>query len=313
MSVLLVCSGGGHLKQLNELLPRMPFPTEDRLWVTFDTGLSRSLMAGEEVLYARYAAPRDTVNILRNAALAAKVVKGRRFDHAVSTGSSLAVDFLPLAAMRGASCHFIETAARAVGPSMTGKIMVRTPGVHVYTQYRRWAGGSWGFAGSVFDVFEPAPQPAAVDTVRHAVVTLGTTESYGFRRLLDKLVPLLDGVEVLWQTGATDTSGLGIDAREAVPHDELRKAISEADVVVSHSGTGAAISTLEHGLCPILVPRLMRYHEHVDDHQVQIAAELAGRGLAVACPVADLSPEVLLQAARRRTRPVADPPPLRLH
>lgn len=312
MSVLLVCSGGGHLKQLHELLPRMPFPTQDRLWVTFDTGLSRSLLARENVLYARYAAPRDTVNILRNAALAAKVVTSRSFDQAVSTGSSLAVDFLPLAALRGASCHFIETGARADGPSMTGKIMVRTPGIHTYTQYRRWAGGKWGYAGSVFDAFEPDPQPTAVDAVHRAVVTLGTTESYGFRRLLDTLVPMLDGVEVLWQTGATDTSGLPIDARESVPHEEMLKMISEADVVVAHSGTGAAITALQHGLTPILVPRLKKYDEHVDDHQVQIAAELSDRGLAIACPVEDLSPTVLLEAARRRTRPVTDPPLLRL-
>jgi UDP-N-acetylglucosamine transferase subunit ALG13 len=310
VSVLLVCSGGGHLKQLHELLPRMPFPTQDRLWVTFDTGLSRSLLARENVRYARYAAPRDTVNILRNAALAAKVIGGRRFDHAVSTGSSLAVDFLPLARTRGSSCHFIETAARADGPSMTGKIMVRTPGVHTYCQYRRWAGGRWGYAGSVFDVFEPDPQPAPVDAVRRAVVTLGTTESYGFRRLLDQLVPLLDGVDVLWQTGSTDVRGLGIEARETVPHEEMLTAISGSDLVVAHSGTGAAITTLQHGLTPVLVPRLQKYDEHVDDHQVQIAGELADRGLAVACPVEQLTPDVLLQAARRRTRPVADPPQL---
>jgi UDP-N-acetylglucosamine--N-acetylmuramyl-(pentapeptide) pyrophosphoryl-undecaprenol N-acetylglucosamine transferase len=143
-------------------------------------------------------------------------------------------------------------------------------------------------------------------------VTLGTTESYGFRRLLDRLVPLLDGVEVLWQTGATDVTGLGIDARETVPHEEMLTAIAGADLVVAHSGTGAAITTLQHGLTPVLVPRLQAYDEHVDDHQVQIAGELADRGLAVACPVEELSMDVLLRAARRRTRPVADPPPLQL-
>lgn len=312
MSVLLVCSGGGHLKQLHELLPRLPFPTEDRLWVTFDTGLSRSLLAREEVLYARYAAPRDVVNILRNAALATRVVGRRTFDHAVSTGSSLAVNYLPLAVVRGTSCHFIETAARAAGPSLTGKIMARAPGVRTYTQYRRWAGGTWGYAGSVFDIFEPAPRPATVDTLRRVVVTLGTTESYGFRRLLDRLVPLLDGVDVLWQTGVTDVTGLGIDARKAVAHEEMLKAVAEADLVIAHSGTGAAITALQHGLTPVLVPRLQKYDEHVDDHQEQIAGELADRGLAVSCPVEDLSPEVLLRAARRRTRPVADPPTLQL-
>lgn len=312
MSVLLVCSGGGHLKQLNELLPRLPFPTGDRLWVTFDTGLSRSLMAEEEVLYARYAAPRDTVSILRNAALAAKVVKGRRFDHAVSTGSSLAVDFLPLAAMRGASCHFIETAARAVGPSMNRQDHgsdAGSPHLHAVPALGRRQLGLRGLR------LRRLRARAAARLGGHRPPRRGDARHDGVLRLPSAARPARTTARRrrgALADRATDTSGLDIDARETVPHDELRKAISETDVVISHSGTGAAISTLEHGRCPILVPRLMRYHEHVDDHQVQIAAELAVRGLAVACPVPDLSPEVLLQAARRRTRPVADPPPLQL-
>jgi UDP-N-acetylglucosamine--N-acetylmuramyl-(pentapeptide) pyrophosphoryl-undecaprenol N-acetylglucosamine transferase len=322
MTLLLVSSGGGHLKQLVSLLPRMNFPTEERLWVTFDTGLSRSLLSDEEVVYARYAAPRDTANIARNAGLAARILGSRRFgsrrfgsrrfDYAVSTGSSLAANFLPLARLRGTSCHFIETAARATGPSMTGKIMQRVPGIHTYTQYPFWAGGRWKFAGSVFDDYTPGPVAEPATDVRSAVVTLGTTESYGFRRMIEALVPLLDGADVLWQTGSTDVSGLGIESRESVPHGELTEAVGKADVVVAHAGTGAAITALDHGKCPILVPRRERFGEHVDDHQVQIAAELHRRGLALAGPVEDLSPALLRAAASRSTVSSENPAPLNL-
>ena len=312
MSVLLVCSGGGHLKQLHGLLPRFPFAQADRLWVTFDTGLSRSLLSGENVVYATYAAPRDTVNILRNAKLALNLTRSRRFDYAVSTGSSLAVNFLPLARLRGTSCHFIETAARAAGPSMTGSIIKRIPRIHTYTQYPAWADGTWRFAGSVFDAFAPGPRREQPGGIRRAVVTLGTTESYGFRRLVEKLMPLLAGVDVLWQTGVTDVSGLGITAHESVPHQDLVAAVRDSDLVVAHAGTGAAITGLEHGRCPLLVPRLRRYAEHVDDHQVQIAAELARRGLAVRADVADLSAETLRTAAERSVVRSVHPSPLQL-
>lgn len=299
MSVLLVCSGGGHLKQLHALLPRMPFPHEDRLWVTFDTGLSRSLLAGENVVYAKYAAPRDAKNIASNAALALRLVSARRFDHAVSTGSSLAVNFLPLARIRGASCQFIETAARATGPSMTGRIVRRLPGINTYTQYPAWADSIWRFAGSVFDDYAPGPARNPPEGIKRAVVTVGTTESYGFRRLFEALVPLLSGVDVLWQTGVTDVSGLGIAGRRALPHSELVESLGASDLVVAHAGTGAAITAVEMGICPVLVPRLRQYGEHVDDHQVQIAAELARRGLAVRADVGNLTGETLLEAAKR--------------
>jgi UDP-N-acetylglucosamine--N-acetylmuramyl-(pentapeptide) pyrophosphoryl-undecaprenol N-acetylglucosamine transferase len=312
VTLLLVSSGGGHLKQLTSLLPRMNFPTEDRLWVTFDTGLSRSLLADEDVVYARYAAPRDMPNIARNAALAGRILAGRPFDYAVSTGSSLAVNFLPLARARGTSCHFVETAARATGPSMTGRIMRHVPGVHTYSQYPFWAGGEWKFAGSVFDDFVPGPARNETPVVRRAVVTLGTTESFGFRRMVERLVPLLDGLEVLWQTGSTDVTGLGIAARESVPHDELLEAVGKSDVVIAHAGTGAAITALEHGMCPVLVPRREAFGEHVDDHQVQIAAELEQRGLAVACAVEELSEAVLQDAALRSTVRLPNPPQLNL-
>ncbi len=318
MAILLACSGGGHLKQLHQLADRLPWADEERTWLTFDTGLSRGLLDGEDVRFATYAAPRDVLNIARNQVLGTRLVASRRWTAVVSTGSSLAVNVLPVAAALGVPAYFIETAARATGPSMTGRILRPLPRIATFTQYPAWAGGPWRYAGSIFDSFEPRPaRPLAEVALRRAVVTLGTTESYGFRRMLDAAVPALEGADVLWQTGVTDVTeltfgGQGIDARESVPHGEMLAAVHQADVVVAHSGTGAALTALDAGLCPVLVPRLAAHGEHVDDHQLQVAAELDSRGLAICCPPERLTREVLLEAASRSVRRTTELEPLRL-
>jgi UDP-N-acetylglucosamine transferase subunit ALG13 len=66
-----------------------------------------------------------------------------------------------------------------------------------------------------------------------------------------------------------------------MPAAELEDAMREADVVVSHAGVGSALTALRCGKCPVLVPRSAALHEHVDDHQAQIAIELERRNLAV--------------------------------
>jgi UDP-N-acetylglucosamine transferase subunit ALG13 len=301
MRTLLVCSGGGHLKQLFTLADRIGIPAEQQFWVTFDNGLSRSLLADRATVFAPYAAPRDALNILRIRLVANMLLARTPFERVISTGSSPAVAFLPPAARKGIPAYYIESAARADGPSMSGRIVARNRGISTFTQYPVWADERWQYRGSIFDAYAPGPA-RATGTLRRAVVSVGTQEGYGFDRLYRTLVPLLaDFDEVLWQTGPQDVSRFGITGRPVVPHDELKNAITEADIVVAHSGTGAALTAIEQGRVPVLVPRLARYREHVDDHQVQIAAELERRGLALHRPADQLTLADLEAAAARST------------
>ena len=136
----------------------------DVVWATFDTPQSRSLLAGQRVFHVRYTAPRDLSNTARNAREAIRLVRSLRPTHAVSTGSAIAVSFLPVAAAFGARCHYVESAARSDGPSLTGRIVRRVPSVSTYTQYPSWAGRRWQYAGSVFDDFMAArPDAPRVD------------------------------------------------------------------------------------------------------------------------------------------------------
>jgi UDP-N-acetylglucosamine transferase subunit ALG13 len=180
--------------------------------------------------------------------------------------------------------------------------MTRIPGVRLYSQYRAWAGGRWRFRGSVFDSFagEERPQgpPARLGKV---VVTLGTYRGYDFSRLVRRLLVVLPPEsEVLWQTGDTDVSRLGIEGHHAIPEADLTAAMREADAVVAHAGVGTALAAFEVGVCPLLVPRRFALREHVDDHQVQIADELAVRGLATSVDADEIGVEDLLAAGARR-------------
>jgi UDP-N-acetylglucosamine transferase subunit ALG13 len=228
----------------------------------------------------------------------------------VSTGSAIAAALLPVARARGVPCHYIESGTRVLGPSTTGRVLARVPGIECYTQHANWASGRWAYAGSILDGFSVETRPAPPG-LRAVVVTLGTWEQ-PFRRLVERLVPLLPPTaEVLWQTGHTDVTGLVDRPRPWVPADELATALQQADLVVTHAGMGATLDALTAGRCPLVMARRAAFGEQVDDHQLQLAAELSRRGLAVVREPEELTPADLLAAAAvrvgRRERPAPFP------
>lgn len=310
MSALLVASTGGHLKELHHLHRRLAGVEGPFRWVTFDTPQSRSLLAGETVDFVPFVGGRDPVNVMRNLSHAQRILRDDAIEAVVSTGSAVALPFFALGRARRRPCHFIESAARIEGPSLSGRLIGGIPGVHLYSQYRAWAGGRWGFGGSVFDSFAAgAGPPRSGGAIGKVVVTLGTYRGYSFERLVRRLLEVIPPeAEVLWQTGDTDVSDLGIEGHDAIPERELSEAMREADAVVAHAGVGTALAAFEVGKCPLLAPRRLSLGEHVDDHQPQIAGELGGRGLAISVDADALGYEDLVAAAGRSVcRPAQAP------
>lgn len=310
MTTLLVASTGGHLKQLHRLHRRLVGVDGPYRWATFDTPQSRSLLDGEAVDFVHFVGGRDPGNVLRNVPLARGILRRHGIDTIVSTGSAVALPFFALGRAAGLRCHYIESAARSDGPSKTARMIGRIPGVNLYTQYPAWADDKWHYRGAVFDSFVPAEAPAAPARIQRVVVSLGTFRAYGFERLVRRLLEILPPeADVLWQTGDTDVSGLGIAGHHAIPERDLSQAIREADVLVAHAGVGTALAALEVGKCPVLVPRRFAHGEHVDDHQTQIAGELGGRGLALSVEADDLTLDHLLAAASAGVATLPEDPP----
>jgi UDP-N-acetylglucosamine--N-acetylmuramyl-(pentapeptide) pyrophosphoryl-undecaprenol N-acetylglucosamine transferase len=313
---LLVASTGGHLDELYQLRKRFRPVLDEVEWATFDTPQARQLLADEVVHYVPYAKSRDARGALLDGVEAIRLLGSHRFVRVISTGAAVAVPFLGLARGNKLAAHYIESAARSEGLSLSGQMVSKLPGVRMYGQYPSWTSGRVQFRGSVFDGFtQGAPRPPGpLDKV---VVTFGTQRDFGFRRALEALVRVLPevcspSVEILWQTGSTDTSGLPVKGVAEVSRRELEQAMSEADLVVSHSGVGTALMALEQGRCPLLMPRRQSFSEHADDHQRLIAEELGRRGLAIWADPHDLTIGDLEVAARMRAVGSAEPPPFLL-
>ena len=298
VQTLLVAGAGGHLEELCLLRPRLVGISDQVTWVTADTPQSRCLLGDEDRIFIPKAMPHDVGATVATTRRALSVLKRGRFDQVVSTGSLPAVPFLTVARAKGMSCHFIESAARVNGPSLSARILERVPGVHRYGQYD-WGRHNWDYRGSVFDGFVPSTRPEGA--VRRIVVTVGVN-GYGFPRLLDAVLRAAPaGAEILWQTGSTDVSNVDIAAVSTMTTEDLFRAMRRADVVIAHAGVGSAIMAMQAGKCPVLVPRERAHREHIDDHQQEISSTLARAGLAMTCDPPGLDTDILAEAARRQT------------
>lgn len=309
MSVLLVAASGGHLAQLDRLAPRIPGVDSESVWVTFDTAQARSLLADRPHVFIPFIDSRGFGMALRNIPVAARIIRQVRPSLVVSTGNAIAASFLPAARVAGLPAAYIESAARAEGPSLTGRLMERVPGLQLFTQYQSWADSRWSYVGSVFDTFA-SKQLRDERPPNRAVVTLGT-RGFGFRRLIERVLHIMPAhCEVVWQVGGTDVSGLGIEASTDLPTTALDREFRRADVVIAHAGIGSALAALDAGRSPVLVPREMEYGECVDDHQRQIANTLDRLGLATGRAVSTLDVRDLQQSAARQVLRRGDLPPL---
>lgn len=299
MTTMLVASSGGHFTQLAELWPRIHGVSQECVWVTFDSPQTRSMLKDQPMVeYVPYIRPRGLTSVLRNVPQAFRLIRKYNVDTVISTGSAIALAYLPYSAVRGIPTHYIESATRVEGPSVTGKALCKVPGIKFYNQHESWANDQWKFLGSVFDGFSAVPLAQKPTSIKRAVVSVGTMEDYSFRDFFVRLADYLSGAEsVLWQTGSSDVSDLNIDGKEVVPAHELEQAMRDADVVIAHAGTGTALTSLKMGKRPILIPRDSSHGQHIDDHQFQTAALLDRMGLALSRKVEELSKTDLLDAA----------------
>jgi beta-1,4-N-acetylglucosaminyltransferase len=121
VDLLLVCSSGGHLLQLCAL--REAWEGLDRAWVSFDKSDVRSLLAGERVVHAHGPTNRNLGNLIRNGALAIRLVRELRPRAVLTTGAGVAVPFAWVARLYGARVVYVESMTRIEGPSLSMRLI----------------------------------------------------------------------------------------------------------------------------------------------------------------------------------------------
>lgn len=111
-------------------------------------------------------------------------------------------------------------------------------------------------------------------------LTVGT--QFPFDRLVKSVDQAFDGrlinEEIFAQIGETSYKPLNFESVVSLEKNVFDKRLREASSVISHAGMGTITMALKNHKPLLVMPRLKRYREHVNDHQVATARKFEELG-----------------------------------
>jgi UDP-N-acetylglucosamine transferase subunit ALG13 len=121
-----------------------------------------------------------------------------------------------------------------------------------------------------------------IDLTVRVFLTVGT-DHHPFDRLilwLDRwLRETVVNVSCVEQIGSSEPPAYA-RYNKFVPYEDIRSAMNDADVIVSHAGPGSVLMAENVGHRPVVVPRRKEFGEAVDNHQVVFARWLSSNRIA---------------------------------
>ena len=114
------------------------------------------------------------------------------------------------------------------------------------------------------------------------LVTLGTQDKK-FYRLLDAIEEEINKGnikdKVIVQAGySSDYKTKNMEIFDLIPLKKFDKLVKECDILITHGGVGSIITGLKYNKKVIAMPRLKKYKEHTNDHQVKIVNIFSNNG-----------------------------------
>jgi beta-1,4-N-acetylglucosaminyltransferase len=115
-------------------------------------------------------------------------------------------------------------------------------------------------------------------------VTVGT--QFPFERLVRKLdttcSQYLAGRKVFAQIGASEYRPSSFDYAQSLSSREFETYMKESSAVIGHAGMGTITMAMEYNKPLLVLPRLKKFGEVVNDHQVAIARRFEASGYLLA-------------------------------
>jgi len=128
------------------------------------------------------------------------------------------------------------------------------------------------------------------------LVTLGTQDR-SFKRLLEAIDREINSgnikEEVIVQAGFTKYESKNMKIFDYVSRDKFNELMHECNLLITHGGVGSILTGLKNKKKVIAAPRLSKYHEHINDHQLQIIDRFSEEGFILPLYDFDKLDEVL--------------------
>ena len=133
------------------------------------------------------------------------------------------------------------------------------------------------------------------------LVLLGT-QNNSFHRLLEEVQKNIDNGnikdEVIVQKGYTKFESPDMKIYDQVSAEKMKELVNQADLIITHGGVGSIITAIEQGKKVIAVPRLKKYKEHVNDHQLDIINSFNDAGYIIGIQEVSELPKALEMAKK---------------
>ena len=115
-------------------------------------------------------------------------------------------------------------------------------------------------------------------------VTLGTNDE-SFERLLKTIDKAIDNKvikdKVIVQAGCTKYESKNMEIFSLIPKDKFEELVEQCDFLITHGGVGSILTGLNKNKKVIAVPRLAKFKEHGNDHQLQIVENFGKMGYII--------------------------------
>jgi UDP-N-acetylglucosamine transferase subunit ALG13 len=285
--ILVIASAGGHLTQAMCLTSKC----NDLTLVTNKVNIANERI---KKIYKIWDTQFNFFIHFYNIFYALYVILRERPKAIISTGGPIALPFAFICKILPLKFVYVDTLSRVVELSNTGKL------IHKYSLYDdffcQWHDiakkNNVKYIGKCFDIkcensYELITQEQTSPPV--ILVTVGTNQ-YDFVRLFEMLSqqPLYNSDKVKWiiQKGHNSLTHMPKNGQvvDMITRDEMSKLVQQASLVISHCGIGSINQMLSYQKKVIFVPRVARFNEFSDDHQLQIASEIGSELFDVVFP-----------------------------
>lgn len=121
--------------------------------------------------------------------------------------------------------------------------------------------------------------------------------------MIREVEKLADEHEIIVQAGHNKYLSDKVKLLGFISNDEMDKLYDQADYIITHAGAGSMIQSLKKGKKTIAVPRLLKYREHVNNHQIELANQLEALGYLIVYHDGDNMKEVFERAKQFKVKP----------
>jgi len=272
MKVCLISSSGGHMTELKQVVSALPKILSAKKYNYFFITMNRTDTHDMKNTYFMVDTSRNPFTIFWNFIQSIGLFFKTKPDIVITTGGGFSVPFCYIAKLFGKKIIVFESFCRIKSKSLSSRLLYPITN-RFFVQWKESL-SLWGKKTEYFSLIGEKFK-VSFDNFKKAkkiFVTVGSSP-YQFDRFIkfvDELAVKNKDKEFYCQIGASTYEPKNCKWVRYLNYEEYNKMIKESDFVISHAGAGSVISLVSNKKPFFLFPRLKKYKEIVNDHQLEL-------------------------------------------